>query len=45
MDPGEAALILFSAFGVLIALRVPVSFALGLACVPMMVLDLSLIHI
>ena len=39
MDPGEAALILFSAFGVLIALRVPVSFALGLACVPMMVLD------
>ena len=39
MDPGEAALILFAAFGVLIALRVPVSFALGLACVPMMVLD------
>ena len=39
MDPGEATLILFAAFGVLIALRVPVSFALGLACVPMMVLD------
>ena len=39
MNAGEAALILFGAFGVLIALRIPVSFALGLACVPMMVLD------
>ena len=39
MSSGEAALIMFGAFGVLIALRIPVSFALGLACVPMMVLD------
>ncbi|MEE3370821.1 MAG: TRAP transporter large permease [Planctomycetota bacterium] len=39
MNAGEAALILFGAFGVLIALRIPVSFALGLACVPMMILD------
>ena len=39
MNSAEAALILFGAFGVLIALRIPVSFALGLACVPMMVLD------
>jgi tripartite ATP-independent transporter DctM subunit len=39
MSPGEAAVIMFGTFGVLIVLRVPVSFALGLACVPMMVLE------
>lgn len=39
MSPGEAAVIMFGTFGVLIALRIPVSFALGLACVPMMLLD------
>lgn len=39
MSPGEAAVIMFGSFGVLIVLRIPVSFALGLACVPMMLLD------
>jgi tripartite ATP-independent transporter DctM subunit len=34
MSPGQAALVLFGAFFVLIALRVPVAFALGLACLP-----------
>jgi len=31
MSPGEVALILFGTFGVLVILRVPVGFALGLA--------------
>ncbi|HSC71672.1 MAG TPA: TRAP transporter large permease [Candidatus Methylomirabilis sp.] len=39
MTPGEVAAILFLTFGVLIALRVPVAFALGLACVPVFFLD------
>ncbi len=39
MSPAEAAVIMFGTFGVLIVLRIPVSFALGLACVPMMLLD------
>jgi len=39
MSPGEAAVIMFGTFGVLIVLRIPVSFALGLACVPMLLLD------
>ncbi len=39
MSPAEAAAIMFGTFGVLIVLRIPVSFALGLACVPMMLLD------
>ena len=39
MSPGEAAVIMFGSFGALIVLRIPVSFALGLACVPMMLLD------
>lgn len=34
MSPGEVAAILFGAFAVLVVLRVPVAFALGLACVP-----------
>ena len=34
MSPGEVAAILFGTFGVLVVLRVPVAFALGLACVP-----------
>ena len=38
-EPGEAAVIMFGTFGVLIVLQIPVSFALGLACVPMMLLD------
>ena len=39
MSPSEAAVIMFGTFGVLIVLRIPVSFALGLACVPIMLLD------
>ena len=39
MSPSEAAVIMFGTFGVLIVLRIPVSFALALACVPMMFLD------
>jgi tripartite ATP-independent transporter DctM subunit len=36
MSPGEVALILFGTFAVLIILRVPVGFALGLAVLPVM---------
>ena len=39
MSPGEVALLLFGAFGVLVILRVPVAFALGLACIPVFFLD------
>ena len=39
MSPIEAAVIMFGSFGALIVLRVPVSFALGLACLPMMWID------
>jgi tripartite ATP-independent transporter DctM subunit len=39
MSPGEVATIMFGTFGVLICLRVPVSFALGLACVPISLMD------
>ena len=39
MSPGEVAVIMFGTFGVLIVLRIPVSFALGLVCVAMMLLD------
>lgn len=39
MSAGEVSLLLFGAFAVLIALRVPVSFALGLACIPVFILD------
>ncbi len=39
MSPGEVAAILFSIFGILVVLRVPVAFALGLACVPVFLLD------
>jgi tripartite ATP-independent transporter DctM subunit len=34
MSPAEVATIMFGVFAVLILLRVPVSFALGLACIP-----------
>lgn len=34
MSPGEVAAILFGVFGILVLLRIPVAFALGLACVP-----------
>ncbi|NJO38065.1 MAG: TRAP transporter large permease subunit, partial [Rhizobiales bacterium] len=39
MNPGDVALILFGTFGVLVVLRVPVAFALGLACVPVFFID------
>ncbi len=34
MSPGEVAAILFGTFGLLVLLRIPVAFALGLACLP-----------
>lgn len=34
MSPGEVAAIMFGTFGALIVMRIPVSFALGLACIP-----------
>src|SRR5437762_4595053 len=39
MGPAEVAAILFGIFAVLIILRVPVAFALGLACVPVFFID------
>ena len=39
VQPGEVALILFGLFALLIILRVPVAFALGLACVPVFFID------
>ena len=39
MSAAEVSLILFGLFGVLILLRIPVSFALGLACIPIFVID------
>jgi tripartite ATP-independent transporter DctM subunit len=39
MGAAEVALILFGLFGVLIAARVPVAFALGLACIPVFFID------
>ncbi|CAB1060665.1 TRAP-type C4-dicarboxylate transport system, large permease component [Olavius sp. associated proteobacterium Delta 1] len=39
MTPLEVSAILFPVFGILVFLRVPVAFALGLACVPVFMLD------
>ena len=39
MSPGEVATILFGSFALLVILRVPVAFALGLACVPIFFLS------
>jgi tripartite ATP-independent transporter DctM subunit len=39
MGPGEVAAIMFGIFGVLIFLRVPVSFSLGVACLPILYFD------
>jgi tripartite ATP-independent transporter DctM subunit len=39
LTPGIASLLLFGVFFVLLALRVPVAFALGLACLPIMVIE------
>jgi len=39
LSPGMAALVLFGAFFLFVALRVPVAFALGLACLPVLVYE------
>jgi len=39
MTPWEVSAILFPVFGVLVLLRIPVAFALGLSCVPVFMLD------
>jgi tripartite ATP-independent transporter DctM subunit len=39
LTPGMAALILFGGFFLLLVLRVPVAIALGLACLPMLVIE------
>jgi tripartite ATP-independent transporter DctM subunit len=39
MSPVEVAVVMFGAFGLLVVLRVPVAFALGLACLPIFVID------
>jgi tripartite ATP-independent transporter DctM subunit len=39
LSPATAALLLFGVFFTLMALRVPVAFALGLACLPVMVIE------
>ncbi len=39
LSPGEAAAILFGVFFLLMALRVPIAFALGLACLPIFLVE------
>ena len=39
LSPGEAAAILFGLFFLLLALRVPVAFSLGLACLPILFIE------
>jgi tripartite ATP-independent transporter DctM subunit len=39
LDPGSASLIMFGGFFALLALRVPVAFALGLACLPIFLIE------
>ena len=39
LSPGEAAAILFGIFFLLLALRVPVAFSLGLACLPILLIE------
>ena len=39
LSPGMAALWLFGGFFVLLVLRVPVAFSLGLACLPILVIE------
>ena len=39
MGPAEVAALLFGVFALLIAMRVPVAFALGLACIPVFFID------
>jgi hypothetical protein len=42
VDPGTASWILFGVFFTLMILRVPVAIALGLACLPMLILEPNL---
>ncbi len=42
LSPGVAAIVLFGGFFLFLALRVPVAFALGLACLPPLVLEARL---
>lgn len=39
MSSGEVAALMFGTFAVLVVLRIPVSFALGLACIPVFIAD------
>ena len=39
MSPLEVSALMFGTFAVLIVLRIPVSFALGLACIPVFLID------
>jgi tripartite ATP-independent transporter DctM subunit len=39
VSSGEVAALMFGTFAVLVALRIPVSFALGLACIPVFIVD------
>ena len=39
MSPGEASIVLFGLFFLLMFLRVPIAFALGLACVPVLMFE------
>jgi tripartite ATP-independent transporter DctM subunit len=39
LDPGTASIIMFGAFFALLVLRVPVAFALGLACLPIFIIE------
>jgi len=39
LSPGMAAIVLFGVFAVLLVARVPVGFALGLACLPILVIE------
>jgi tripartite ATP-independent transporter DctM subunit len=39
MSPAEVAAVMFGLFGLLVILRVPVAFALGLACLPIFAID------
>src|SRR3546814_5258151 len=39
MSPTEASLVLFGLFFALMFLRVPIAFALGLACVPVLMIE------
>ena len=42
MSPGQVSLLMFGVFAALIIVRIPVSFALGLACIPVLIIDARL---